>query len=355
MRRNPVTFWLFLLPALALYGLFFLSPFLQGFYYSMTDWNGWSADLIGTLPTETVEETLFPALSEAERQDFLAYYRQYDDDFRLRTGIGAPERTPGDERRLIGYFERVGLAGIRFIGFDNFLEIFTKDQRFVTVLSFSLWFTVFNVIFLNAAGLGLALLLDRALKGRNLFRSLYFLPNILGLIIVGYIWVFVLRDGTAALYRATGWEWVNIPWLTDNIIAPWSVLLVSVWQGAGYIMVIYLAGLQSIGKDVLEAAAIDGTMGWRRFVYIIFPLLMPSVTVAFFITITNSLKTFEIMYALTRGGPGAATTSYVLNIFTSYAGNRFGYATAQGILLLAVIMVITGFQLSVLKKKEVEL
>jgi len=172
---------------------------------------------------------------------------------------------------------------------------------------------------------------------------------------VGYVWVFIFQEGFRSLGEMSGWGIFNWNWLTDPELAPVSVIIVSVWQGLGYIMVIYLAGLQNIPQDVLEAAQIDGAKGITRFKSITLPLLLPALTIAFFITITNSLKTFEIMFALTSGGPGVATTSYVLNIFNAYSGNRYGYATAQGILLLLVIMVITFFQLSAMKKKEVEL
>ena len=187
-----------------------------------------------------------------------------------------------------------------------------------------------------------------------MFRGMFFLPNVLSLIIVAYIWSFIFREGFPAIYNLTGWEIFSTNWVADFQKARWAVVITSVWQGMGYVMIIYLAGLQTIPHDILEVASIDGAGRVRKFLHIILPLLIPSLTICFFITLTNSLKSFEIMLALTDGMND--TTSFVLNVYhEAFRRQRVGYSTAQAILLLIIIMSISTLQLSIMKKKETEM
>lgn len=242
----------------------------------------------------------------------------------------------------------IGYSSVKFIGLQNFIDIFTSDERFPRVASFTIFFTFFNVLIINVVGMILALLLDMNFRAKKALRTMFFMPNVLSLIIVAFIWTFLFQNLIPAIPGTDGW-------LGDPKVAPYSVIIASVWQGLGYIMVIYLAGLQSIPQDILEVAEIDGASGLKKFFSITLPLLLPAATISFFITLTNSLKTFEIMIALTKGGPGSATESYVLNIYNdAFANNMFGYATAKAIILLLVIMTITIIQLTVMKRKEVE-
>ncbi len=217
------------------------------------------------------------------------------------------------------------------------------------VIGFTFLFTLFNVIFANFFAFFLALILDLKLKTKNVLRSIFFLPNVLSLIIVAFIWSFVFR---LILPAITG---ISV-WLGSPDLAPFAVLMVTIWQGCGYLMIIYLAGLQTIPVDLTEAAEIDGADWRQRLLHITIPLLMPALTICLFYSISNSLKTFDVIMALTSGGPGYVTTPIVLDIyFNAFNNNQFGYATAKAVLLCLIIIVITGIQLYLMKKKEVEL
>lgn len=215
-------------------------------------------------------------------------------------------------------------------------------------VGFTIFFTIFNVIFTNIIALLLALALDTKIRSKNFLRSLFFVPNVLSLVVVGFIWSFLFKViAKVPLF--------NIGWLGDPNIAPISVIIVQVWQNCGYVMLIYLAGLQSIPSDILEVSELDGATGLNKLLKIIIPLLLPSLTISLFLTITNSLRCFDIIWVLTGGGPGYATTPIVIDIYNNaFSQNRFGYGTAKAILLCFIIIAITITQLSIMKKKEVE-
>ena len=217
------------------------------------------------------------------------------------------------------------------------------------VIGFTLFFTFYNVLGANFLALVLALVLDTKLRFRSVLRSMFFLPNVISLIIVAYVWSFMFRLIFPAL---TG----IAVWLGSPDLAPYATLMVSVWQGCGYLMVIYLAGLQTIPGELVEASEVDGANWYQRLFRIKFPLLMPAFTICFFYSLSNSLKTFDILWALNQGGPGYATTSIVIDIYkTAFMQNRYGYATAKAIVLCVVIIILTSIQLSLMKKREVEL
>ncbi len=275
------------------------------------------------------------------------HYEIMGGNYRLKPGTSIFARN--SIKRIL---KKIGYENIKNVGFDNFLRL-GKDPKFKEVITFTVFFTFFNVLLINCIALLLALALDTEIRSRNTLRGMFFLPNILSLIIVAYIWSFIYREAFTSLYNVTGFEIFSLNWLTDIQKAPWAVVLTSVWQGVGYIMVIYLAGLQTIPSDILEVASIDGAGGFKKFTSITLPLLFPSITICFFITLTNSLKTFEIMLALTDGS--FKTTSFVLNVYQeAFRRNRVGYSTAQAIVLLFVIMIVSTIQLTIMKRKEME-
>jgi len=234
---------------------------------------------------------------------------------------------------------------LRMLLSDNFYEY--RWER--GVIGFTLFFTFYNVVFSNLLALILALVLDTKLRLRSVLRSMFFLPNVISLIIVAYVWSFVFRLIFPAL---TG---ISV-WLGSPDLAPYATLIVSVWQGCGYLMVIYLAGLQTIPAELVEAAEVDGANWRQRLFRIKFPLLAPAFTICLFYSLSNSLKTFDILWALNQGGPGYATTSIVIDIYkTAFMQNRYGYATAKAIVLCLVIIILTSIQLSLMKRREVEL
>jgi len=242
-----------------------------------------------------------------------------------------------------------------FIGVENFKEIFS-DKRFLDSLLFTFKYAVLNVIFINILAFALALMLDRTVKGIGFLRSIFFMPNVISMVIVGFIWQFIFMNVVGEVSKFTGLPFLNQSWLGDPNIALYSVTLVSVWRGTGYMMIIYLAGLQTINSEIIDASRIDGASNWGKFIYIILPLMIPSINICLFMTIANSFKMFDLVFAMTRGGPGYATEVISLNIYNeAFLNDRYGYGIAKAVVLAIIIMIVTYIQLKALKKKEVVL
>ena len=242
-----------------------------------------------------------------------------------------------------------------FIGLANYAEIFLDDPDMARALVFTFQQTFFRVVLTNAVALLLAVVLDGEIRGKNALRAIFYIPNIISLIVIGYVWRFIFSKGFDSFYEATKSPIFMLSWLGDGGMAFLSVLLVSVWQSIGFYLVIYIAGLQIVPRDMIEASMIDGAGSTARFLKITLPLIMPSVTVAVFHSLSNSLKTFDVIFSLTNGGPGNATMSIALDIYrTAFVVSRFGYGTAKSVLLFLLILAFTFFQLSVFKKREIE-
>jgi raffinose/stachyose/melibiose transport system permease protein len=218
------------------------------------------------------------------------------------------------------------------------------------VLLFTGIFVVCNVVLVNVLGLLLALALDRNLRTRNVLRSVFYIPNVLSMIIVAFIWQLVF---TQLLPAITGIR----EWMMNPDLAPWITVFVAVWQGVGYYMIIYLAGLQGIPPDIIESASLDGATGRVRFFRIVLPLLVPALTICLFLSISGSLKTFDIIFALyPSNSTSMGIDNITVNIFyDAFRDKHAGLATAKAILLLFAIMIITGTQLVITKRKEVEM
>jgi len=244
---------------------------------------------------------------------------------------------------------------VKFIGISNYLELLTSDPQLGSAMIFTLLFTVFAVVAINVVALLLAVLLDMNIRGKNVLRAAFYIPNIISLIIIGYVWRFIFSRGFDSFGALTHLGIFQLSWLGDSHLAFVSVLLVTVWQSIGFYMVIYIAGLQTVPREQLEAAVIDGTGPVSRFFRITLPLIMPSVTVAVFYSLSNALKTFDVIFSLTFGGPGTATTSIALDIYkTAFSDSRFGYGTAKSVVLFLLILALTVFQLNVFKRREVQ-
>lgn len=222
-------------------------------------------------------------------------------------------------------------------------------QRNMGVIGFTIFFAVFSVIGINVLAFGLALALDTGIRGQKILRTIFFLPNVLSMIIVALIWSMLFVQLLPAI---TGIE----KWISDSNKTPWLLVLVAVWQGCGYYMIVYLAGLQNISPDVVEAAKIDGATGWQRFRYITLPLMIPSLTISLFLTIANALKSFDLIYAMIgQTGYATGTVPFVMDIyFDAFSLKQAGLSTAKAMVLFFAIVIITGIQLYVMKRKEVE-
>ena len=217
------------------------------------------------------------------------------------------------------------------------------------VVGFTLFFAFFSVIGINLLAFALALALDSGIRGQKILRTVFFLPNVLSMVIVALIWSMLF---TQLLPAITG---IN-EWVSDSAKTPWLLVLVAIWQGAGYYMIVYLAGLQNIPTDIIEAAKIDGATGLQRFRYITLPLMIPALTISLFLTIANALKSFDLVYALIgQTGYQTGTVPFVMDIyFDAYSKKLAGLATAKAMVLFLAIVLVTGVQLFTMKRKEVE-
>lgn len=279
----------FLGPGLVFFTVIVLVPFLLGFYYSFTDWNG------------------------------------------------------------------LDLDKARWTGWSNWKRIFYYDDQFWMSFRFTVKFTAVTVVISNLLAFLLALALARPLKSRNLLRTVFFVPNVIGGILLGFIWQFIFTKGFATIGELTGWPLFQLPWLGTPETGFWGLVIVFVWQTTGYMMVIYIAALAGVPPDLIEAAHMDGAGYWKQVRHVIVPLMMPAVTVCLFLTTSNAFKMFDLNLALTKGGPGTSTQSLAYNIYAeALNNNRYGLGTAKAMLFFFFVSMITLFQVWLTKRREVE-
>ncbi|KQO10801.1 carbohydrate ABC transporter permease [Paenibacillus sp. Leaf72] len=243
----------------------------------------------------------------------------------------------------------------KFIGLDNFKQIFMNDANFTSSAWFTIKYAVLYIVLVNVLAIGLAVLLDMKLRTTTWLRAAFFIPYILSLVIVGFIWKFIFMQGFESLGESTGWAIFDLSWLGTPGLAFVSILLVSIWQSIGFYLVIYIAGLQSVPGDLKEAATVDGAGPLRTFFNITLPLLAPSITIAVFMALTNSIKVFDVILSLTGGGPGGSTYSIAYDIYRdTFQNNLYGYGTAKALILFVAVLFITIIQLTLFKRREVE-
>ncbi|REK74780.1 carbohydrate ABC transporter permease [Paenibacillus paeoniae] len=244
---------------------------------------------------------------------------------------------------------------VTWAGFDNYKQIIMHDTDFRNSFWFTARYSAVTVILINLIGLSLALLLTKALKSRYLLRSVFFMPNVIGGILLGYIWHFIFVKGFASVGEWTNIGLFQLPWLGTSSTAFWGLIIVTVWQYSGYLMIIYIAALLNIPKDLKEAAQIDGASRLHMLLRITLPLIMPAFTVCFFLAISWSFKVFDLNLSLTGGGPFNSTKSVALNIYNeAFRNNRYGLGTAKALIFFVVVALITILQVKYTKKKEVE-
>ncbi len=261
---------------------------------------------------------------------------------------------------MSGYYSLTKWNGIakdaEFIGLDNFITIFSKSKDFTNALIFTGKYTILFMVFSNVLALFLAVCLTKKFKLANLVRGVFFVPYIMSMTIVGFIWKFIFTQGFAKLADLTGWAVWDLSWLGDPSLAFYSVVLVGVWQSLGFYIVLYIAGLQALPNDVLEAAVVDGATSRQRFFRVTLPLLGPSITTCVFMSLTNGLKVFDIILALTKGGPGGSTYSVTLQIYKeAFQNNNYGLGSAESIIYFLVVLVLTQLVLKLFSSREVDL
>lgn len=241
-----------------------------------------------------------------------------------------------------------------FIGLSNYITII-KDEGFRNAFIFTVKFTVVSVIVINIVGFGLALLVTKKLKISNFMRTIFFMPNLIGGLILGFIWQFIFMGVFQTIGEITGWTFFQ-GWLSNTNTGFWGLVIIMVWQMSGYLMIIYIAALQNIPKSLLEAADIDGANGWAKTRHIIFPMVAPAFTISMFLTLANSFKLFDQNLSLTNGGPGGSTEMLALNIYkTAYTFTNYGAAQAKAVVFFLLVASITMVQVYINKKREVEM
>lgn len=287
MKKKRINWAQFLsLPALILFGVFFVYPLLKGIGMSMTNWDG---------------------MGEA-----------------------------------------------KFVGLKNFVDFFS-DERAMHDIKTTLIFAIGSAVLLNLVGLGYAFLMNSKFRGKSIARVIIYLPAIISPLIMGYIWYFLLQPGRGFLYHAFSQLGLPDPignWMSSYPSALDVLVLVNVWQFAGMTMIIYLAGLQSISSDVLEAALIDGASPWQRFAHVTLPLLMPAIRINVVTNIIGSLSVFDVIMSLTEGGPGYSTESLSIYIMRMCYGSRTGYSTAVAMILFLIILIPVLISMRLTRAKD---
>ena len=285
LNRNHILF-LFTLPILIMYCVFFIIPLLMGMKNSFTDWSGTSPDY-------------------------------------------------------------------NFIGIKNYIDIF-QDERFRNALIFNFKYTILLTVGTVIISLIIAIVLNQKIRGRGLFRSVFFLPAILSLVTVGLIWNELFYRVIPLIGEATGWGLFESSWLGSPKLAMYAILLVNLWQGCATPIVLLIAGLQSVPQDLYEAAAIDGANAWQRFKSITIPYLIPVLNIVIVTSVKGGLTTFDYIKAMTDGGPMQSTESVGILIYNhAMQEGRFGYSVAESMILFLIIALVSVVTMRMTENKKV--
>ena len=249
------------------------------------------------------------------------------------------------------------VTNTQWVGWENYIRVFTDNNDFLHALWITVAFTVVSVLSVNLLAFGLALLLTRGIRGTNLFRTVFFMPNLIGGIVLGYIWSMIF-DGILIKY--------NTSVVLETKYGFWGLVILVCWQQIGYMMIIYIAGLQAVPEDMLEAARIDGANRWQTLRRVTIPNVMPSITICMFLSLTNGFKLFDQNLALTAGRPfqqlgngeTIKTTEMlalnIVNAFSSNGGGNRGVGQAKAVIFFVVVAAISIIQLQASRRKEVQ-
>lgn len=242
---------------------------------------------------------------------------------------------------------------VKWTGLKNYTAIF-KDQTFVQSFWFTLKFTVLSIIVLNLLGFGLALLVTRESRLSNILRTIFYMPNLIGGLILGFIWNFIFTEIFSTIGKLLNIQWLQ-GWLSDGKTGLLGLIILMSWQMAGYLMIIYIAALQNVPPELIEAAQIDGANVWQRIKNITIPLVRPAFTVSIFLTLSNSFKLYDQNLSLTAGGPAKATEMLAMNIYnTAFQFNLMGVAQAKAVIFFIIVGAVSLTQVYFSKKGEVE-
>ena len=235
----------------------------------------------------------------------------------------------------------------KFVGLQNYVKIFTEDGTFGHALWYTTAFTVVSVVLINVIGFAVALLLTKKIKGTNIFRTVFFMPNLIGGIILGYVWQLLLNGLLLQINKTLTYS---------SVYGFWGLVILMCWQQIGYMMIIYIAGIQNIAGELIEAAQIDGANKGQLLKHVIIPMVMPSITICTFLTLTNSFKLFDQNLALTNGEPSNMSEMLALNIFNTFYGRTGweGVGQAKAVIFFILVGAIAMIQNRLTRSKEVQ-
>lgn len=246
----------------------------------------------------------------------------------------------------LSFCEFTTVSDSQFVGLSNYLSAF-KSPEFLNSLWFTVKFTVVSVISINLLAFTLAMLLTKRIKGTNIFRTVFFMPNLIGGIVLGYIWQLIINGVL---------EKIGVTITYDPKYGFWGLIVLMNWQMIGYMMIIYIAGIQNIPSDLIDAARVDGASSFEVLRHVIIPMVMPSITICLFLTITNAFKLFDANLALTDGAPSRQTAMLALDIYKTFYGTigSQGIGQAKAVIFFILLAGISLIQLKFTSKKEVE-
>ena len=235
----------------------------------------------------------------------------------------------------------------KFVGLQNYVKIFTEDGTFGHALWYTTAFTVVSVVLINVIGFAVALLLTKKIKGTNIFRTVFFMPNLIGGIILGYVWQLLLNGLLLQINKTLTYS---------SVYGFWGLVILMCWQQIGYMMIIYIAGIQNIPGELIEAAQIDGANKGQLLKNVIIPMVMPSITICTFLTLTNSFKLFDQNLALTNGEPSNMSEMLALNIYSTFYGRTGweGVGQAKAVIFFILVGAIAMIQNRLTRSKEVQ-
>lgn len=247
----------------------------------------------------------------------------------------------------LSFFKFKTLKFTEFNGIQNYILAF-KDNTFLNSFNFTAIFAVVAVILINVCAFTLALVLTSKVKGSTIFRTIFFMPNLVGGIVLAYVWKSILNELIYIIF--------NSQLVLETSYGFWSLIILLCWQQIGYMMIIYIAGLQSVPSEYVEAARIDGASSWQILTRITIPTVMPSITICLFLSLTNSFKLFDQNFALTNGSPNRTTEMMALNIYNSFyqSATNMGVGQAKAVVFFVIVAAISLIQLALTKRREVQ-
>jgi raffinose/stachyose/melibiose transport system permease protein len=247
-----------------------------------------------------------------------------------------------------------GFKITKWVGWENYIEAF-KDQRFWDTLNFTFGYSIVVVVLVNVVGFLLALLVTVKLKSANVFRTMLFVPNLIGGVILGVIWQFIFNRALTNMAEQFNWEFFKTTMLSDPGSAFWALIIVTVWQSSGYMMIIYVTGLMSIETDVLEAARIDGASPFRTLISIKMPLMAQAFTISLFLTLRSAFMAYDVNLSLTGGGPYRSTELISMHVYTeAFDFGHFATGQAKAVIMFLVITLAALTQVFISKRMEVQ-